>query len=154
VPGVEFHVAGHKMSAALRELCGRQGIVAHGYVEDLFEIVAASGLYVAPMVAGGGVKNKIMEAMAVGVPVVTNIMGAEALPPAARQIVAVHDDPQAFADYIRDLVADPARSCALRRKTRLAAEHCFDWRHRRAEFVNLMTEAVTASEAGVHAATA
>lgn len=154
VPDVEFHVFGHSMSKALRELCAREGIVAHGYVEDLFELVATSGLYLAPMVAGGGVKNKIMEAMAAGVPVVTNTMGAEALPSEAREVVAVRDDPQAFTDYVRDVLADPRRWSELRRRTRLAAERCFDWQHRRSEFANLLAEAVSASEADAPVATA
>ncbi len=149
VPGVEFHVLGHSMASCLQEMCRREGIVAHGYVKDLFEIVAASGVYVSPMVAGGGVKNKLMEAMAAGVPVVTNRMGAEALPPEARRVVAIHDDPQAFADCVRAIIADTVRWSELRRKSRLVAEHCFDWRHRRAEFEAILAEAVVASEARV-----
>jgi glycosyltransferase involved in cell wall biosynthesis len=134
-------------------MCEQQGIVAHGFVDDIFDVVARSGLYVAPMDAGAGVKNKIMEALAAGVPVATNTMDAEeALPPEASQVVTIRDDPQAFADYVRDVVEDPARWSEHRRKTRRAAEHYFGWRPKRAEFAGFLTEALTAPEAGVDAA--
>jgi glycosyltransferase involved in cell wall biosynthesis len=146
-PDAEFHVVGPGLPADLSRLCQRQGMVVRGYVDDIFGVIATSGLYVSPMIAGGGVKNKLMEAMAAGVPVVTNTMGAEALPPEAREVVAIHDEPQAFADCVRDIIANPARWSELRRKSRSAAERCFDWSRVRAEFAHLLAE-VAASYRG------
>lgn len=50
-----------------------------GFVEDIREIAKSTTLYLSPMVYGTGIKTKIVEAMAMGIPVVTNDIGAEGL---------------------------------------------------------------------------
>jgi glycosyltransferase involved in cell wall biosynthesis len=65
--------------------------------------------------------------MAAGLPIVTNSMGAEALPDGAKSAIVIADGSQAIADAIIYLFQNPERRLELRQKARLAAEKYFRW---------------------------
>ena len=80
-----------------------------------------------PVTQGSGVKNKLIEAMAAGLPIVTNSLGAEALPKHCREAVMIADGRRELARTIIDLLNDPGRRAALRLAARSAAEREFVW---------------------------
>lgn len=67
---------------------------------------------IAPLRFGGGVKLKVVEAMARGVPMVTTSIGAQGLP-GVEECIGVADDAQALARIVVDIVTDRARSSAM-----------------------------------------
>ncbi len=88
-----------------------------GFVEDLGAEYAGAALAVVPVRFGSGVKIKLVESLAWGLPVVATALGAEGVtgaPPAALRIA---DDPQAFARAIVDALSDdgPSARAAARR---------------------------------------
>jgi glycosyltransferase involved in cell wall biosynthesis len=109
VPDAQLIIAGANPSAALRDVAGRaSGISVTGYVEDLMAVYRTASLFVAPLLTGAGVKLKVIDAWANGLPVVATVVGAEGLP--AELFGAVTDDPKEFADRVAGLLADePAR---------------------------------------------
>jgi glycosyltransferase involved in cell wall biosynthesis len=82
VPDSELLIVGSGPSAKLRELAGREkGVTTVGFVKDLAAVSREASVVVAPLVVGAGVKLKVIEALASGVPVVATSVGAEGLPP-------------------------------------------------------------------------
>jgi glycosyltransferase involved in cell wall biosynthesis len=71
-----------------------------GYVADIKSLIASSWVSVAPLLSGGGTRLKILEAMAVGTPVISTTKGAEGLDARADEHVLIADSPQAFADQV------------------------------------------------------
>jgi glycosyltransferase involved in cell wall biosynthesis len=71
-----------------------------GYVEDIKTLVASSWVSVAPLLSGGGTRLKILEAMAVGTPVVSTSKGAEGLDVTPGEHLFVADASHDFANYI------------------------------------------------------
>lgn len=78
-------------------------VTVTGWVEDLRPIYAAHRLSVAPLRYGAGVKGKVGEALAYGVPVVTTTVGSEGMPCIPGQDIMVEDDPRSLSRAIIDL---------------------------------------------------
>lgn len=68
-----------KFPDELRSAIKSKNICPLGYVDDMRCSVKAASVYLSPIAFGTGIKNKIVEAMAMGMPVVTNSIGAEGL---------------------------------------------------------------------------
>jgi GT2 family glycosyltransferase len=78
VPEARLHIIGSRMPESLRERRG-EGVVMHGYVEDLTPYLDGCRLSVAPLRYGAGVKGKVNQAMAWGLPVVATSCAAEGM---------------------------------------------------------------------------
>ncbi len=81
-------------------------IVLTGYVEDIKKTIASSWVSIAPLLSGGGTRLKILEAMALGTPVVATTKGAEGLGAVTGEQLFVADDPEVFADHVVKLLKD------------------------------------------------
>ena len=68
-----------------------------GFVPDLRATMDRHTVMAAPLRLGGGVRNKVIEAMAAGLPVVTTRRGAEGISAQAGRELLLADDPQGFA---------------------------------------------------------
>jgi glycosyltransferase involved in cell wall biosynthesis len=77
-PSVRLLIAGANPTASVRRLAS-DGVEISGWVEDITECYAKSRIFVAPMELGTGMQNKLLQAMAMGLPCVTTPLAAEAL---------------------------------------------------------------------------
>jgi glycosyltransferase involved in cell wall biosynthesis len=127
MPKVELHIAGGPMCSELAALTRRHGVVIAGFVQDLRAWLARCSVFAMPMTQGSGFKNKLIEAMAAGLPVVTNSLGAEALPKSCREGVVIADGRRALSQAILDLLRDRSRALELRAKARSIALREFGW---------------------------
>jgi glycosyltransferase involved in cell wall biosynthesis len=84
-----------------------------GEVEEIARPLQAAGLLVCPLRFGGGTRIKILEAMALGVPVVSTSMGIEGLDLRGGSEVIVADTPEALAASIAELARDPESAARL-----------------------------------------
>jgi len=83
-------------------------IELRGFVEDVREPLSRYSLFVCPILSGSGMRVKLLEAFAAGIPVVSTHLGAEGLAEKDGEICALADDPAAFAERILELFHDPA----------------------------------------------
>lgn len=113
-------------------------ITLTGFVTDIRPLIARSWVSLVPLRIGGGTRLKILEAMALGTPVVTTTKGAEGLDAEHDVHLLIADTPQAFADAIIRLLQEPD----LRR--RLAEAACrlvaakYDWSATLPRFLQLV----------------
>ena len=104
-----FHhqIVGGGASAALsRKLRATNHLSAHGYVDDLEPFYQSAKCLVAPLLSGSGIKIKIINALARGLPVVTTSCGIEGFPLGFGPAILVQDSPQAFAASVQRLMSD------------------------------------------------
>ncbi|MGE0666263.1 MAG: glycosyltransferase [Sphingomonadales bacterium] len=127
IADAEFQVAGGPLLPQTRPLAGLPGVKLLGYVEDLRQWFAGCDVYAMPMVEGSGVKNKLLEAMAAGFPVVANPRGAEGLDPAGRALLEIGEDAAGMARRIVGLLRDPARRAASSAAIRAHAVAHYGW---------------------------
>ena len=89
-----------------------------GFVEDVREPLMRYSVFVCPILAGSGVRVKLLEAFAAGIPVVSTRMGAEGLADKDGEICALADDPEAFAGHVVRLLRHPEEAEALAQRAR------------------------------------
>jgi glycosyltransferase involved in cell wall biosynthesis len=87
---------------------GRDGVEILGWVPDLASLYAQTRLFVAPLRYGAGIRGKIGESAANGLPVVSTSIGAEGLKLEPELDILVGDGPEAFAASIVRAYNDPA----------------------------------------------
>jgi glycosyltransferase involved in cell wall biosynthesis len=105
---------------------GGEGVAVLGPVPDIAPYFKRAAVCVAPVRIGGGMRAKVLQAMAYGKPVVTTPRGAEglAVDGSPLPLVTAEDGP-GLAGAIADLLAEPARARALGQSARAyVAEHC------------------------------
>jgi len=108
LPGLAFHCIGGDLPAEVRELAGIDGVHVHGHVPDLGPWLDGCVVSVAPLRYGAGVKGKVNQAMAHGLPVVATTPAVEGMHLRDGEDVLVADAPRAFADALVRLHEDAA----------------------------------------------
>ncbi len=87
-----------------------QNINLLGYVEDIKPYYNRGSLLVVPLFVGSGVRVKILEAMAMQLPVVSTNVGAEGIGATPDEGILIADNPDEFADKIVELIKNPEKA--------------------------------------------
>ena len=112
-PTIECLVVGSGLPDALRRCCS-EGVVAVGHVEDLGEIFDRVRLTVAPLAYGAGIKGKIVDSLAAGVPCVCTPIAAEGMDLPSALHACIADGAEAIAAAIHHLHCDQEANDACR----------------------------------------
>ena len=113
-----------------------------GFVEDVRDPLARYSLFVCPILSGSGVRVKLLEAFAAGIPVVSTSVGAEGLARKDGQFCALADRPQEFADRVVELLENPKEAAALASRARAEVEANWDMANITARLVDGYRELV------------
>lgn len=95
-----------------------RGVELRGFVEDVRDPLAECSLFVCPILSGSGMRVKLLEAFAAGIPVVSTRIGAEGLADKDGEYCALSDDPQGFADRVIDLLQNPLKAQEMAARAR------------------------------------
>jgi glycosyltransferase involved in cell wall biosynthesis len=127
-PKSKFYVVGARPAPAIVELGRRDArIVVTGYAEDATSYLEDSAVFVVPLRAGGGMRVKILDAWARGLPIVTTSLGCEGIAVSPNENLVVADTPETFAASVLDLMSDPSRALKLGQRGREWVREHFDW---------------------------
>jgi glycosyltransferase involved in cell wall biosynthesis len=97
---------------------GEDAIELVGFVKDVRESLSRYAVFVCPILSGSGVRVKLLEAFAAGIPVVSTRLGAEGLAETDGDICALADDPAGFARRTVELLQDAAKAESMARRAR------------------------------------
>ena len=136
-----LYVVGVQPPPSVLSFDGRDGVNVTGAVDDVRPYVERAAASLCPVRVAGGVQNKILESLALGVPVVTSPEGFEGLGARGEQDgVLVARGPAEFAARALELMRDGARRSELgRRGVRFVAEH-YDWDRQTAILERLLSQ--------------
>lgn len=126
-PDTTLVLAGARPSAVVRRLARLPGVSLIAGPADLGAVVAEAAVAVVPMRAGTGMQNKVLEAMAVGTPVVTTPRAAEAVGAVPGVHLLVGEDSAAVATAVRAVIDDPVEAQAMAQRARQFVEERFGW---------------------------
>jgi sugar transferase (PEP-CTERM/EpsH1 system associated) len=143
VAEVTFRVTGETRGVPLQGLPADTSVEFTGYMEDIRPYVAGSWACVVPLRIGGGTRLKILEAMALGTPVVATSKGAEGLEVTDRENILIADEPTDFADQVLHLLRDPGLREKLSKGGRRLVVEKYDWKVIGREFSALLQQIAT-----------
>jgi glycosyltransferase involved in cell wall biosynthesis len=105
-PNATLTAVGRDDSSLATECRGVPGVTLTGWVDDIEPYVARSRALIVPMRAGSGMRVKILEAMARGLPVVSTRVGCEGIDVRSGEHLLVADDPSTFAAALVRILTD------------------------------------------------
>jgi len=118
---------GRATDAEIAHYSREHGIVMTGYVDDVRPLVQSAACYVVPIRMGGGTRVKILDAWAMGVPMVTTSVGCEGLAAADGENALIRDDPESFAAAVIQVVRNRELARAIGAAGRKTAELSYSW---------------------------
>jgi polysaccharide biosynthesis protein PslH len=127
VPSATFCIAGRNPTDDIMNLKNRNGIEVTGTVPDMRDYLATATICVVPLLIARGIQNKVLEAMAMGKPVIATRGAATGTSAIDGEELIIADDEQQMANNIIALLADPLRQSEIGRKGRKYVEREHSW---------------------------
>ncbi|MDP8259969.1 MAG: glycosyltransferase [Candidatus Gygaella obscura] len=127
VPDIEFHIVGSGVTDAVSNLAHSKGVKVIGEVEDVYDYLRFADIFVNPIRISSGIKGKVLEAMAVGLPVVSTKIGSSGITAlGGKEIILVNSNIN-FARQVVRLVKNSELRLKIAKDARLFVEHNYDW---------------------------
>lgn len=114
VPDAELLIVGQTPAREILALRAIPGVVVTGRVDNVLPYLRAAAVFVAPLRIARGIQNKVLEAMAAGVPVMATSAALGGLGAVVGRDVVMADTPALFARHTVALLRDPAQRADLR----------------------------------------
>lgn len=127
MPEAQLWIVGRNPSASLRQELTHDGVWFSGTVDDIRSYLHRASLVVVPLRIGGGTRLKILEAWAVGKPVLSTTLGAEGLPARHGENIMLADTPELLAERAVDLLSHPRMGLRMGQAGRQTATEQFAW---------------------------
>jgi polysaccharide biosynthesis protein PslH len=127
VPAAELRLVGARPTRAVRALAALPGVSVAADVPSMADELAAARVALLPMRAGTGLQNKVLEALAVGTPVVTTARATAAFAVIPGHHLLVEERAADLARATAGLLAPSAQAVALARAGRRLVEERYLW---------------------------
>jgi len=128
IPNIKLYIVGSGVTKSVENL-QTENIIITGEVEDIRKYLRQPNIFVAPVRLGGGIKGKVLEAMAMGVPVVATKEAVSGIDYANNNFALVSDDIDIFADNVVKLLKDESLYKELSVNSRKIVEEYYNWKN-------------------------
>jgi sugar transferase (PEP-CTERM/EpsH1 system associated) len=127
VPDVHFSIVGAHPMPQVEALGRREGVTVTGFVDDTRDWLRRASVAVAPLRIARGIQNKVLEALAMGLPTVGTTCATQGTAGTDREHFLVEDEAEGFATAVADLLTDRERAGELAQAGRRFVEENYDW---------------------------
>jgi glycosyltransferase involved in cell wall biosynthesis len=134
-PGAVLTVLGKQPPAGLETLeIPAANLTITGYVDDPTPYLAETAAFIVPLLAGGGMRVKIIDGWTWGLPIVSTSIGAEGIAVQPGENILIADTPTDFAQAVLGLLQNPAAAAQLAQAGRDWVLQRYNWRTTYAEW--------------------
>jgi len=127
-PNIKLLVVGSGTAPGyLDEMYKDESVIFSGAVEDVKPWYNKAAIAVVPLLTGSGTRLKILEAMSLGVPVISTALGAEGIEYTDKQDIEIFDNPERFSNGIIELLNNKSRRIHLKDNARKLVVKKYDW---------------------------
>jgi polysaccharide biosynthesis protein PslH len=126
-PDVECWVTGRAGGVTLPDSGPASRLTLTGHLPDIRPAIAESAVCVVPLRIGGGTRLKILQAMALGTPVVSTSKGAEGLAVTPGVDILIGDTAEEFASHVLRLLSDPGLRGTIAAEARALVRDRYTW---------------------------
>jgi sugar transferase (PEP-CTERM/EpsH1 system associated) len=127
IPEANFIICGSRPVPAVRSLAKQRGVTVTGWVPDTRPYLDRAEVFVAPLRMARGVQNKVLEALAMGLPCVASMAAWSGTVVLNGEGILATDHPKEFAEHIVRLLRDGNWRAEMARKARAVAEANYRW---------------------------
>jgi len=127
LPNFTFRVVGSRADPRVLALADRPGVEVLGQVEDIRPHLAQSLALVVPLRSGGGTRLKILQAMAMGRPVISTAVGAEGIELDSERHCLLAETPEEWVNQVLRVQGDYQLATRLALAGRELVEKKYDW---------------------------
>jgi polysaccharide biosynthesis protein PslH len=149
VPDVTFTICGSSPDRSVRALTNEPGVTVTGAVDDVRRYLAKSTVAVVPLRIARGIQNKLLEAMAMGLPTVATQAARAGIDAQAGRDLLVADDATEFAAAVVKLLSDHTTRQMISRSGRAAVEAGYRWDHTLNRLDDIVTSVANHHQNGV-----
>ena len=110
------------------------------WIDDIRTSYAESSLFIAPMLIGSGMQNKLLEAMSMKMPCITSELANRALGAASGEAILIGRNEREYADYILELMKNPSKANDVAEKGHSFVTQSFDWSKSNEQILKLILE--------------
>jgi sugar transferase (PEP-CTERM/EpsH1 system associated) len=142
IPDVQLYIVGMEPSAAVRRLANGNRIVVTGRVDDVRPYFDSAAVAVAPLRVARGLQNKVLEAMAMRVPVVASPAAFAGISAVAGRDLLVAAQPEEFSREVVTLLRDPA----ARERFAAAGRTCVETNHNWSQLLERLEDLVAGGD--------
>ncbi len=142
IPNIQLMIAGTSPTSKIIALRSNNVLVS-GWVKDIKEIYASSKIVIAPMQTGTGLQNKLLEAMAMGIPCISSTLANNALKAIHNENILVADSPEQYAACIIELINNTEKANDIARKGKNFVSINYGWDMMNAKLENIMKHSAT-----------
>ena len=126
IPSAKVYVVGKDPTPSILAKAS-DNVVVTGFVDDVRPYMARSQIFIIPLLAGGGIRGKALEAMAIKCPIVTTTIGVEGIHLRDEESALFADTPGQFARAIIRLLRDSSLRKRLANRAHMIAREQYDW---------------------------
>lgn len=128
IPDIQLTVIGKQPDTPVaQEIAKHPNVKLAGLVEDIRPDVDAAAAYIVPLRIGGGTRLKILDALSMSKAIISTSVGCEGLDVEDGKTIVMADTPDAFAQAIVKVLADPVWADTIGQQGRQLVESRYDW---------------------------
>ena len=136
---LKVDLVGASPAPAVKSLSGPEVRVT-GWVDDMRPYYAGAEIFIAPMFSGSGMQNKILEAMAMGIPCITTRLANNAILAAENREIILAENAPAMCEAVLQLKSDPVFYQEIAANAREFVRSHYNWKAVNAKLVELMAQ--------------
>lgn len=121
-------LAGAEPVSEVKQLKNPQ-VTISGWVDDIREAYASGKVFIAPMFIGTGLQNKLLEAMAIGIPCITSPLANKALNAKIDEEILIAENPKEFAEHFNRLINQENNYHQFAQSGRKFVKDNYNWEH-------------------------
>lgn len=145
VPEARFRIVGKNPAPEVAALACAD-VEVTGFVDDVRPYLDRAAVFVCPLRKGAGIKNKILQAWAMGKPVVATSKSTGGLAVREGQNILVRDDPRGIADAVVELLENADKRRSMAAAARATAESSYGWARQARALESVMSGLVPSGE--------
>lgn len=146
VKNVKLYIVGRNPSKEISKLSLDKSVVVTGYVKDVRPYLSGASIVIIPMISGTGIKNKVLEAMAMEKPVISTSIGARGIDISPEENIIIADEPEEFAKRVVELLEDEQLRQRIANNGRRLVETNYSW-EKMADMLNKLFEEIVRTNA-------
>lgn len=136
---IKFYIVGQQPPLKLKNLASKN-IIVTGFVNDIKAEYLKSAVNIAPMRFGAGTLNKVIESIALGIPVVATSISVAGLPKELEKYVRIADSPREFADSVYEILQNKTYRANLMMEGKEIISRLLSWDNIVRDFENYLLQ--------------